>query len=86
MTNIKHNKAVENTRDLQNLVTGTILQMHKDFTQDRIEKTVNRYLKGSKFHNDLSLIKEYVTNTLDVFQNCDVVRSCNGIYSKRMLP
>lgn len=86
MANVKHNEDVKNEQDLQNLVTGIILQMNKDFTAERIKKLVNRNLKGSEFYNNLSLIAEYVTNTLDILQNSGVLLCNNEIYSKRILP
>lgn len=86
MANVIHNEDVKNEQDLQNLVTSVILQTDKNFTQDRIVKLVKKSLKGSKFYEDLSLIRKYVTDTLEVLQNNNVFRCCNGIYSKRIIP
>lgn len=83
MANVKHNEDVKNKQDLQNLVTGIIFRQCKSFKKYDVIQTINYYLKGSEFYDNISLIKEYVTDTLNLLQSRDVVRCRNGSYSVR---
>lgn len=79
MANVKHNKDVQNEQDLKNLVIGIILRMVKPFTDDVVVSIVNYYLKDSIFHNNTTLIKRYVSDSLDYLQNQDTMRRRDGV-------
>lgn len=80
MANVLHNEDVKNEQDLQNLVIGIIFRQDKPFTSDSVIKTVNYWLKGSDFYDNIELIEEHVTDSLDLLQNRDKVRCSNGVY------
>jgi len=79
MANVKHNQDVKNEQDLQNLVIGIIFRMDKPFTEEKIVSLVNRYLKGSIFYKNNPLIKQHVSDSLDLLQNWDKMRRRNGV-------
>lgn len=68
MANVKHNKDVKSEQDLQNLVIGIIFRMDKPFTDKETVSLVNHYLKGSIFYNNIPLIKQHVSNSLDYYK------------------
>lgn len=80
MANVIHNEDVKNKQDLQNLVIGIILRQDKSFRTEDIVQTVNYWLKGSEFYDNIELIKKYVTDNLDFLQNLDRVKCRNGTY------
>ncbi len=78
MANVKHNEDVQNLQDVRNLVIGVILR--KDiFTKEAVVNTVNKYLEGSSFYNDIPLIDKHVSDSLDFLQNRDTMRRRNGV-------
>ncbi len=79
MANVKHNKDVQNEQDLQNLVIGIIFRMDKPFTEETVVSLVNYYLKGSIFYNNMPLIEQHVSDSLDLLQSRDAMRRRNGI-------
>lgn len=79
MANVIHNEDVKNEQDLQNLVIGITFRMDKPFTKDTVVQLVNDYLEGSIFYNDIPLIEQHVSDSLDLLQNRDTMRRCNGV-------
>ena len=46
MCKIKSGRAISNTEDVRNLITGVILRQEKEYQNSDIVKTVMHYLKG----------------------------------------
>ena len=80
MCKIKSGRAISNTEDVRNLITGVILRQEKEYQNSDIAKTVMHYLKGSKVEVDKKTISRMIDDGLEVFSDYGEGRCWNGFY------
>lgn len=81
MCHIKTNEKIENTQDVQNLITAVILRQRGRFTRRYLLKAVRHYLTRSKVENIRdNLIIEMIDDSLEVFGRYEKVKYSEGKY------
>ena len=65
--NIKQGEEIKDRDDLQNLITGVILHQKKSFTFQKLLKVLQKKIVGSKYENNLKLVKTMLDETMKAF-------------------